>query len=34
MNTGEVPPYHPNCAHSLQPVAVRVDEVRRELAAR
>lgn len=34
MNTGEVPPYHPNCAHSLQPVAVRVDAVRRELAAR
>jgi hypothetical protein len=32
MNTGEVPPFHPNCAHTLQPVSTRVDEVRRELA--
>jgi hypothetical protein len=32
MNTGEVPPFHPQCAHTLSPVSTRVDEVRRELA--
>lgn len=26
------PPFHPNCRHSLQPVAVRVEDFRRQLA--
>lgn len=31
-DTGEQPPYHPNCAHSLMPVAATIDSLRRELA--
>lgn len=31
---GPMPPYHPRCAHSLAPVAVRIETIRRELAAR
>lgn len=31
MDTGEVPPYHPNCAHSLQPVAVDIESLKREM---
>jgi hypothetical protein len=27
------PPFHPRCRHSLQPVSVRLDQFRRELAA-
>jgi hypothetical protein len=30
--SGPVPPYHPRCRHSLGAVAVRIDEIRRELA--
>lgn len=30
-DTGEVPPYHPNCAHSLEPVSATIDSVREEL---
>jgi Phage minor capsid protein 2 len=30
-DTGEVPPYHPNCAHSLEPVSATIDAVREEL---
>lgn len=29
--TGDTPPFHPNCRHSLQPVATRVEAVAREL---
>ncbi len=29
--TGPLPPYHPNCTHSLMPVAVRIERLRREL---
>ena len=32
MDASRLPPYHPNCAHSLMPVATRVERVRRELA--
>lgn len=28
------PPFHPNCRHSLSPVAVRIEAIRRELAGR
>lgn len=28
----EVPPYHPNCKHSLQPVSVTINTLRNELA--
>jgi hypothetical protein len=30
--TGDTPPFHPNCRHSLQPVATRVEAVARDLA--
>jgi hypothetical protein len=30
-DTGELPPYHPNCAHSLMPVAGTLDSVLEEL---
>jgi len=30
--SGPMPPYHPNCRHSLAPVAVRIERIRRELA--
>lgn len=33
MNTGEVPPYHPSCKHSLSPVSVRIEEIKREMTA-
>lgn len=29
--TGPLPPYHPNCRHSLAPVAVRIERIRREM---
>lgn len=29
--TGPLPPYHPNCAHTISPVAVRIERLRREL---
>lgn len=29
--TGPLPPYHPSCRHSLAPVAVRIERLRREL---
>jgi hypothetical protein len=30
-STGELPPYHPNCAHSVEPVAVTIESLREEL---
>lgn len=30
--TGPMPPFHPNCRHSLAPVAVRVERRRRQMA--
>ncbi len=33
MDAAEVPPFHPNCAHALQPVAARIEAIKRELAA-
>lgn len=32
-DTGEQPPFHPNCAHSLAPVSVTTDSLRAELEA-
>lgn len=26
------PPFHPNCRHTVQPVAIKIDQIRRELA--
>ena len=30
-DTGEIPPFHPNCAHSLEPVAATIDSLREQL---
>jgi hypothetical protein len=30
-DTGEAPPYHPNCAHSLEPVSATIQSLREEL---
>lgn len=30
-DTGEAPPYHPNCEHSLEPVAATIQSLREEL---
>jgi hypothetical protein len=31
VSSGELPPYHPNCAHSVMPVAVTIDSLREQL---
>lgn len=31
MDTTRLPPFHPNCRHSLRPVATRIERLRREL---
>lgn len=33
MDASAIPPYHPNCAHSLQPVTVAVESFRRSMSA-
>lgn len=33
MDASTLPPFHPRCRHTIQPVAARVERVRRELAA-
>jgi len=30
-DTGEMPPFHPNCAHSLEPVSATIESLREEL---
>jgi hypothetical protein len=33
MDASFLPPFHPNCAHTIQPVASRIDTIRQRLAA-
>jgi hypothetical protein len=33
FSVGRVPPFHPNCAHSLLPFVPAIDELKRQMAA-
>ena len=33
VSEGDLPPYHPNCRHSVEPVSVTIDSIREELEA-